>query len=73
MAAKTPPPKAKKSAKDVVTLKQICTDLKINAVEARVKLRTAVADKKIKHEAKTAWEWTKGSPELKKVREILRD
>jgi hypothetical protein len=48
-------------------------ELKVNSTMARRKLREAVADKKLKHAAKSAWEWPKNSPDLKTVRALLRD
>jgi hypothetical protein len=50
----------------------LCAELKIEPYDARVKLRAAVADKKIKHHAKAAWEWPKGDAQLKIVRAILK-
>jgi hypothetical protein len=56
---------------NVVTLAAICKELKVDPTAARVKLRSAAADKKIKHKAKSAWAWEKG--ELKMVRALLKD
>jgi hypothetical protein len=47
-------------------------ELKRYAYDLRVVLRAAVAKKEIKHAPKSAWEWPKSSPELKKVRELLK-
>ena len=62
-----------RSEDNVVTLAAICKELKIDSTVARAKLRAAVTDKKIKHAAKSAWTWPKGSPELKTVRALLKD
>jgi hypothetical protein len=69
--------KAKRAAtpkpdSNVVTLKALCAELKIEPYDARVKLRAAVADKKIKHHPKSAWEWPKGDAQIKIVRAILK-
>jgi hypothetical protein len=55
-----------------VTLKELCAELTIDPHDARVKLRAAVADKKIKHAPKSAWQWERGNDELKKVRALLK-
>jgi hypothetical protein len=51
---------------------ELCKELKADPTEARVKLRAAVAAKKIKHAGGQASTWPKGSPALKSVREILK-
>lgn len=62
---------------DVVTLKQICAELKIHPRDARVLLRMAVRDSKKNpelaksHKPGHAWEWQKNSPALKEVRAAL--
>jgi hypothetical protein len=66
------PTAAPKGTAAVVTLKELCAELKIDPYEARVKLRAAVADKKIKHAPKSAWQWERGDDELKKVRALLK-
>ena len=59
------------SSKEVVTLKDICAELKIDTTEARVKLRAA--GKRIKHSPGKSWQWQKGSPVIKEVKAILKD
>lgn len=54
-----------------VTLKELCGELKLDPIEARVKLRAAVAAKKLMHKAKQPWVWPKSSPAIKTVRAIL--
>jgi hypothetical protein len=62
---------------EMVTLKQLCTELKVDPREAREKLRLAVRDAKKNPElAKSnkpghAWEWSKSSPAVKEVRSVL--
>jgi hypothetical protein len=62
---------------ELVTLKQLCTELKVDRREAREKLRLAVRDAKKNpelaksHKAGRAWEWPKTSPALKEVRTAL--
>jgi hypothetical protein len=62
---------------EMVTLKQVCTELKADPREAREKLRLAVRDVKKNpelaksHKPGHAWEWPKGSPALKEVRAAL--
>lgn len=63
---------------EAVTLKGICTDLKLDPRLAREKLRIAVRDpKKFPDLAKarkprTAWEWPKGSPAEQQARAALK-
>jgi len=51
--------------------------LKVDAYEARQKLRAAVKDNKTypalakSHKPKSAWEWAKSSPALKEARKVL--
>jgi hypothetical protein len=62
---------------DMVTLKQLCTELKLDPREARERLRLAKRDAKKNpelaksHKPGHAWEWPKGSPALKEVRSAL--
>jgi hypothetical protein len=62
---------------EVVTLKQICAELKIHPRDARVLLRMAARDTKKNpelaksHKPGHAWEWPKSSPALKEVRAAL--
>jgi len=65
---KTPPVET-----DFVTLAMICKELKVDSTHARVKLRDAVKDKKLKHEKGSSWRWPKGSPAIKEVRALLKE
>jgi hypothetical protein len=62
---------------EMITLKQLCTELKADPREAREKLRLAVRDTKKNpelaksHKPGNAWEWPKNSPALKEVRAAL--
>ena len=62
---------------EMITLKQLCTELKADPREAREKLRLAVRDIKKNpelaksHKPGNAWEWPKNSPALKEVRAAL--
>ena len=68
---------ALKSAVEMVTLKQLCTELKADPREAREKLRIAARDSKKNpelaksHKPGRSWEWPKSSPALKEVRAVL--
>jgi len=62
---------------DVVTLKQICDELKLHPREARERLRGAVRDGNHPALAKsrkprTAWQWAKGSAAEKEARTALK-
>jgi hypothetical protein len=68
----------KQAAKiEMVTLKQLCTELKCDRREAREKLRIAVRDVKKypelakSHKPGQSWEWAKASLALKEVRGVL--
>ena len=58
---------------EIVTLKQLCTELNADPREARERLRLAVRDAKKNpelaksHKPGHAWEWPKGSPALKLI------
>ena len=58
-------------------LKQLCAELKVDAREAREKLRLAVGDAKKNpelaksHKPGHAWEWPKNSPALKEATTAL--
>jgi hypothetical protein len=62
---------------EMVTLKQLCADLKIDPREARERLRLAVRDAKKypelakAHKPGHAWEWPKNSPALKEARTAM--
>ena len=68
---------ATKSTIEMITLKQLCTELKIVPREACERLRLAVLDTKRNpelaksHKPGQAWEWPKYSPVVKEVRVIL--
>jgi hypothetical protein len=68
---------ATKPTIETITLKQLCTELKIPPREARERLCLAVRDTKKNpelarsHKPGQAWEWPKGSPALKEVRTAL--
>ena len=59
---------------DIVTLKELCAELKITPRVAREKLRAAAADKKNFPELakdrkpNTSWQWVKGSAAEKEAR-----
>jgi len=56
----------------VLTLEKLCDGLQITTKDARARLRRAVARKELDHMYRTRWEWPKGSPEIKKVRALLK-
>jgi hypothetical protein len=69
-----------KSAKptiEMVTLKQLCTELKVDPREARERLRFAARDAKKNpelaksHKPGHGWEWPKNSAALKEARIVL--
>jgi hypothetical protein len=66
-----------KTTVEMVTLKQLCAELKLDPREARERLRLAKRDSKKNselaksHKPDHAWEWPKGSPALKEVRAAL--
>jgi len=63
---------------DIITLKTLCEELKIDPREAREKLRAAVSDAKANPELakarkpRTPWQWVKGSAAEQKARSLLR-
>ena len=63
---------------DIVTLKAICDELKLDPREAREKLRAAASDAKANPElAKarkphTPWQWVKGSKALQNAQKVLK-
>ena len=69
----TKKPTATKDSKgdNIVTLAQLCSPLKVDPVDARVRLRAAVKKGTIKHEARALWEWAKGSSAIAEVRKII--
>jgi len=62
---------------DIVTLKVLCDELKIDPREARERLRAAVTDTKSNPELakarkpRTPWQWVKGSEAEKAARSVL--
>ena len=63
---------------DIVTLKAICDELKIDPREARERLRTAASDAKANPELakarkpRTPWQWVKGSKALAEAKRALQ-
>ncbi len=65
---------------DIVTLKAICDELKIDPREARERLRAAASDAKAHPELakartrkpRTPWQWVKGSAGHKEALALLR-
>ena len=66
-----------KSTIEMVTLKQLCVELKVDPREGRERLRLAVRDTKKNpelaksHKPGHTWEWPKNSPALKEARTAL--
>ena len=62
---------------DIITLKALCKELKIDPREARERLRAAVSDAKANPELanarkpRTPWQWVKGSPAEKLARKAI--
>lgn len=62
---------------DIITLKTLCEELKIDPREAREKLRAAVGDTKANPELAKArkprspWQWLKGSAAEKEARRTI--
>ena len=72
--AKTKPVPPRREVPDnVVTLKELCNELGMQPVLARVRLRAAVEAGTIKHAPSAPWEWERGSDELATVRKVLSD
>jgi len=63
---------------DLITLKQICTELKLDPRESRERLRAAARDAKKHpelaktHKARAPWTWVKGSPGEKEARAAVK-
>ena len=63
---------------DIITLKTLCEELKIDPREAREKLRAAVGDAKANPELakarkpRTPWQWVKGSGAYKEALVALK-
>ncbi|MEN8873903.1 MAG: hypothetical protein ABF285_07505 [Pacificibacter sp.] len=62
---------------DIITLKALCEELKIDPREAREKLRAAVSDSKANPELskgrkpRKPWQWVNGSAADKEARRVL--
>lgn len=62
---------------EIVTLKQLCIELKLDPREARERLRAAVRDAKKHpelakmHKPRTPWQWVKGSAGEKEARAAI--
>ncbi len=62
---------------EIVTLKQLCAELKLDPREARERLRAAVRDAKKHpelaktHKSRTPWQWVKGSAGEKEARNAI--
>ena len=63
---------------DIITLKQICTELKLDPREARERLRAAARDAKKHpelaktHKARAPWTWVRGTAGEKEARTAVR-
>lgn len=63
---------------DIITLKQICSELKLDPRESRERLRAAVRDAKKfpelakTHKARAPWTWVKGSAGEKEARVAVK-
>lgn len=63
---------------DIITLKQICTELKLAPRESRERLRAAARDAKKfpelakTHKARAPWTWVKGSAGEKEARTAVK-
>ncbi len=64
-------------ANEIITLKQLCTELKLDPREAREHLRAAVIDVKKNselakmHRPRAPWRWVKGTAAEKEARSAL--
>ncbi|UXX83024.1 hypothetical protein [Roseovarius pelagicus] len=62
---------------DIITLKALCEELKIDPREARERLRAAASDAKANPELvkarkpRTPWQWVKGADAEKEARKVL--
>ncbi|WP_373089183.1 hypothetical protein [Sneathiella sp.] len=62
---------------DIITLKILCEELKIDPREAREKLRAAVSDAKANPELakarkpRTPWQWVRDTAAAKEARKLL--
>lgn len=64
-------------ATEIITLKQLCAELKLDSREARERLRAAVSDAKKNpelakmHKPRSPWQWVKCSTAEKEARSVL--
>ncbi|UWQ07131.1 hypothetical protein [Aliiroseovarius crassostreae] len=64
---------------DIVTLKGLCEELKLDPREARERLRAAASDAKSNPELakarkpRTQWQWVKGSKALEEAKKVLQE
>jgi hypothetical protein len=64
---------------EIITLKQLCTELKLDPREARERLRTAARNVKKHpelaklHKPRTPWQWVKGSAGEKEARGVFNE
>lgn len=64
-------------APEIITLKALCAELKIDPKEARERLRDAVRDPKKypelskSHKPRAPWQWLKGSTDEKEARALF--
>jgi hypothetical protein len=62
---------------EIITLKQLCAELKLDPRECRERLRAAVRDAKKfpelakMHKPRTPWQWVKGSAGEKEARDAV--
>lgn len=62
---------------EIVTLKQLCAELKVDPREARERLRAAAGDAKKNpelakmHKPRTPWQWVQGSAGEKEARALF--
>ncbi len=62
---------------DIITLKELCDELKVDPREARQRLRSALRDAKKHpqlakmHKPRTPWRWAKGSAGENEARAVL--
>lgn len=65
-------------ATQMITLKQLCVELKLDPREARERLRAAASDAKKHpelakmHKPRSPWQWMKGSPAEKEAKGVLK-
>jgi hypothetical protein len=76
-STEAPKSKFRKKTDGVITLSDLCKELKHDPKLARAKLRAAVKDAKTypalgkSHTARKAWEWGKDSPALAEARKVI--